>query len=169
MLTLCIRLFSDLMRKHYALPLPPISDSLLARHAHSVLDQSTHIISQLKNKTDADSFICLEAENAVAACGHALAYAAARDAKVPQTLLDLYECGVVRLDPAWYIEHAGITKHEQVKRELRAMRAAYPQLRGYLDTLEIEPYVRAPIVKEEKLKMWLEDLPRYQRKAEAKL
>lgn len=181
MLTLYIRLFSEMVHKRYTLPLPPASSSLLAQHAHSILNESIHLAESKANEIDIQTFLLTQSKSSIASVGHALAYAAARTAGIPQPLLDLYECGAIRHDTVWYLEHAGIDRVERFKREAKAMRAAYPDLVSgrWLGELGIRAYVRAPIagggrggaeeVVEGRLKEWIDGLVEYGGRGEAKL
>ncbi|VDB94435.1 unnamed protein product [Peniophora sp. CBMAI 1063] len=163
-LTLCIRLFSELLLKRYSLPLPPSADSLLAKHAQSVLQDATELAQKCSGGHRGQEFqylILPQAESSIAAFGHALAYAAAREAGVPQYMLDLYELAVMELDTVWYSQHAGVTKLEHLKRRAAAMDRALPTLQSDLEELGVEDCVQASIVGEEKLKQTIELLPTY--------
>ena len=95
------------------------------------------------------------------AIGHALAYSAAVDAGVAQPLLDVFECGVIRLDAVWYSECAGLSSFEQRMREDRASAAVMPRLQEYLRELNVARYVRAPIVSDAEWKAYVKLLPTY--------
>ncbi len=51
-----------------------------------------------------NSLILPQSQPVIEALGHAFAYSAAKKANVPQPILDVYECAVIRQDPAWYSE-----------------------------------------------------------------
>lgn len=114
--------------------------------------------------SDSDDFmstIMPQAELTIASFGHALAYqAAARSGNIPQPLMDIYLCGVMRLDSAWYVEN-GIGREKQIRRETRALQAAMPHLQEYLSSLRISQYVQATIADQEWLKKEHHDLPAY--------
>ncbi|ESK91894.1 acyl- oxidase [Moniliophthora roreri MCA 2997] len=160
---LCIRLFSELLQGRYQVPLPPPESSLLARHAWSILDENTQLLYSVDDHRS-DSFNCLilpQSQSAIEAIGHAMAYAAAVEAKLPQPILDVYECSVIRQDPAWYSEQAGLTRMDQRLREDAAISSAMPHLDDYLQDLQIENYVSAPIVSDESWKSYALSLPTY--------
>ncbi|EGO19913.1 hypothetical protein SERLADRAFT_442727 [Serpula lacrymans var. lacrymans S7.9] len=115
-LTLCIRLFSELLLNRYTIPLPPSDHSLLAHHAHSLLSENLSLLASLPGghrSPTYNSLILPQAELAIEAMGHALAYAAALASHVPQPILDVYESAVIRRDPAWYSEHGGLSRVQQ--------------------------------------------------------
>ncbi|EEB90499.1 hypothetical protein MPER_11288, partial [Moniliophthora perniciosa FA553] len=160
---LCIRLFSELLQGRYQVPLPPPESSLLAQHAWSVLDENTQLLHSIDDHRS-DSFNCLilpQSQSAIEAIGHAMAYAAAAEAKLPQPILDIYECSVIRQDPAWYSEQAGLTRMDQRLREDAAITSAMLHLDDYLQDLRIENYVSAPIVSDESWKLYASSLPTY--------
>ncbi|KAL4063777.1 acyl-CoA oxidase [Scleroderma citrinum] len=163
-LTLCIRLFSELLQQKYRIPLPSPSESLLAQHAHSILEENMDLLHQLPGGHRSNAFNSLflpQSEVAVEAIGHALAYSAALHSGLPRQILDIYECAVIRRDPAWYSENVGLTRLVQRMREDKAVTAAMPHLEGYLDDLGIEEYVLAPIVSDEAWKEYVGAMPVY--------
>ena len=149
----CINLFSELVLGRYQLPLPPPSDSAFARLAHSIIDEHKRGLATLPGGHRGDAaqyYLLLEAERAVLAIGHAMAYAAARDSgTVPGPLLAIYEAGVVREYSVWFSEAEGVSYAEQRRRETDALRAALPHLRQYAEDLGVKQYVRASIVDDE--------------------
>lgn len=124
-----------------------------------------HLLSKLVGGHRSEDYqysILPRSEHTITAFGHALAYEAARKSNVPKELLDVYECGVIRLDSAWYVEH-GMGRQEQATRDIRALRSAMPHLNRYLSDLGIEEYVRAMIVEKGWMKNELETLTMYER------
>jgi len=95
------------------------------------------------------------------AIGHAVAYATARDAGVPQPLLDLYVCNVVRSNSAWFSELGGLKREQQQENETRALRAALPDLESYLERLAVKDYVRATILSDDIWKQSLQSFPHF--------
>ncbi|KAG7095207.1 hypothetical protein E1B28_005982 [Marasmius oreades] len=162
-LTLCIRLFSELLLERYAVPLPHSDSSLLARHAWSLLNENKQLLCSLDDHRS-DSFNCLilpQSQQVIESIGHAMAYAAGVEEKLPQTILDIYECSVIRQDPAWYSEQAGLTRMDQRRREDAAVSRALPRLDSYLQDLQIEDYVSAPIISDTTWKTYASSLPTY--------
>ena len=161
-MTLCIRLFSELVQQKYAVPLPDPESSILAAHANGVLQENIDMLQSFPggHRDPAfDALVLPQAEASVEALGHALAYSAAAAAGLPQPLLDVYEAGVVRRDPAWYSENLAFARMRQRIREDAAVASAVPHLPAYLDALEIEPYVSAPIVSDAAWKAYFADMP----------
>jgi acyl-CoA oxidase len=158
--TLCIRLCSELLQGHYTVPLPPLSDSLLAQHAHSLLEENRTFISTLSNHRgeEYNAIVLPQSQGIIEALGHALAYSAAKRANLPQPILDVYECSVIKQDPAWYSEH-GLSKREQLCREDKAVSSAMPHLATYIRALNVEKYVQAPIVSDAAWRTYLSALP----------
>ncbi|KAG0699133.1 acyl-CoA oxidase [Suillus ampliporus] len=130
-LTLCIRLFSELLLQRYKMPLPDPSESLLAQHAASILEENISLLGSLRGGHRSESFNSLilpQAELAIEAMGHALAYSAGLKSGLPKPILDVYECAVIRRDPAWYSENAGLTRILQRIREDEAVTSTIPDL-----------------------------------------
>ncbi|KAI6157136.1 acyl-CoA oxidase [Pisolithus tinctorius] len=163
-LTLCIRLFSELVLQRYHIVIPDPSESLLAQHAHSILDENRALLRQIPDGHRSEAFnsiVLPQAESTIEAIGHAMAYSAALHSGLPRPILDVYECAVIRRDPAWYSENAGLTRLAQRMREDRAVTAAMPHLESYLDDLQIEGYVSAPIVSDMAWKEYVGAMPVY--------
>ncbi|VDC07105.1 unnamed protein product [Peniophora sp. CBMAI 1063] len=163
-LALCIRLFSELLLKRYSLPLPAAESSVLARHAHDILNDATALSQSMPGGHRSQTFQSLilpQSEDSIAAFGHAMAYAAAKAAGVSKRMLDIYELNVIELDAVWYSEKSGIGKLELLKRRSEAMAVSFPHLREDLDKLGVEKHVQAPIVEDRLLKASFKRLPTY--------
>ena len=104
---------------------------------------------------DFNNLILPQSEPAVAALGHAIAYSHALDEGVPQPLLDLFECAAIKMDPAWYAEHAGITGEVFRDMEDKAARAVLPGLKTYNDGLGVRPWITAPIISDDTWDKWM--------------
>ena len=83
-----------------------------------------------------------------------MAYDAAVEASVDPTLVDIYLSSAILTDPAWYSEARDpsirLSRSEQLEMQLTVCTKGVARLEEWLDKLEIEPYVLAPIVSEEK-------------------
>jgi hypothetical protein len=159
-LTLCIRLFSELLLGRYQIPLPSPEESLLANHASAVFQENLHLFESLKCDHRSDTFNNLllpQSEIVIEAMGHALAYSAALKAGTPQYVLDVYESAVIRRDPAWYTEQAGLDRIAQRVREDVAVTSMLPYLPRLLAGLEVTP-LAAPIASDAEWKNYLEQL-----------
>jgi len=142
--------------------MPDPNESLLARHAASLLQENMDLLKSLEGNHRSDSFNALilpQSETVIEAMGHALAYSAAMQANLPQPVLDIYECAVIRRDSAWYSEQGGLSRLNQRLREDAAVSSMVPQLPLYLSQLEIEQFVQAPIVSDAYWKSYLAELP----------
>lgn len=120
------------------------------------------LLKSLEGDHRSDSFNALilpQSQVVVEAMGHALAYSAALQAKLPKAILDIYECAVIRQDSAWYSEQGGLSRMQQRIREDEAVSSILPQLASFLSQLGIENYVTAPIVSDAGWKAYLADLP----------
>ncbi|KAF9465926.1 acyl-CoA oxidase [Collybia nuda] len=161
-LTLCIRLFSELLLQRYDVPLPDPEESILARHAVSLLHENVQLLKSIKGDHRSESFNSLilpQSQVVVEAMGHALAYSAALKANLPQPILDVYECAVIRQDSAWYSEKGGISRMNQRLREDAAVTSMLPHLASFLSQLDIDKYISAPIVSDASWKAYLAALP----------
>jgi len=149
--------------QRYTIPLPPASSSLLAAHAHAVYTENIALFKSLgcTHRSEAfNSIILPQAQAAIEAIGHALAYAAAVDAGVPKPVLQVYHAAVVRQDSAWYVEN-GLSRVQQRIEEDKAIKAFMPHLVEYLESLGVENYVNAPIVSERAWKAYVPKLASY--------
>lgn len=164
-LALCIRLFSELLLDRYRLPLPAWGDSSLSHLAHSILGEYSRGISFFSGghrDSEAEYFLLPQAEAAIRAIGHAMAYAAARDSgHVPASLLAIYEAGVVRDYSAWFSEVAGVSVVQQRQRETDALRGALADLPQFAQALGVQEYVRASIVDDATWKKTVQQMVAY--------
>ncbi|KAF8173191.1 acyl-CoA oxidase [Mycena galopus ATCC 62051] len=163
LLTLCIRLFSELLLGRYSINIPPPSESLLAQHAHGLLDENKKLLAKFggHRSPEFNSVILPQSQAVMEAIGHALAYSAALKSNLPQPLLDVYECTVMRLDSAWYCVEAGISRLDQRMREDRAISSMLPDMNAFLSNLKVEELVTAPIVSDESWKKYAASLISY--------
>ena len=165
-LVLCIRLFSELLQGRYSLPQPKQRDTLLARHSAQIFASCTAMLASFPNGHKDERFnglVLPQSEPAVAALGHAMAYSYAIQEGVPPPLLDLFECAIINMDPGWYAEQMGITGDIRRAWEDRAVRAALPNLREYIDGLAVRPWITAPIVSDATWDTWLSSLVAHRR------
>lgn len=83
-----------------------------------------------------------------------MAYDAAIEASVDPALIDIYLSSVILSDPAWYSESddpaVHLSRSEQLEMQLDACTKGVVELEEWLDKLEVEPYVLAPIISEER-------------------
>jgi acyl-CoA oxidase len=163
-LALCIRLWGELVLGRYTLPIPAAKESLLAKHAHGLLEESRQTLRTIPggHRSEAAEYALLpEAERAVVALGHASAYSAAKNAGIPKVLLDLYECAAIRDDPSWFSENAGINREAQRVREGIALRQAAPDIEKHLEDLNIKHAVRSSIITDSNWLAQVQRMPKY--------
>ena len=88
------------------------------------------------------------------AIGHRMAYDAAVEASVDPALIDIYVASAILTDPAWYSEANDPAVHlprsRQLEMQLDACTKGVARLEEWLDKLDVEPYILAPIVSDEK-------------------
>lgn len=160
-LVVCIRVFSELLLERYTLPEPSHSGSLLSKHYVGLLSRCSDMMAEFPEGHRDPRFgtlILPQCEPALLALGHALAYSVAVDAKVPEPLLDLFELAIVKQDPVWYAQHAGLSEEARMEKEDRAVKQALPHLKEYVDAMDVRKYVMAPIVSDSAWKEWTEQL-----------
>ncbi len=170
LVALCIRLWEELALGHCRLPIPTAKESLLAKHAHGLLDEGRRVLRRQTSgpRSEACAYLLQpEAERAVVALGHACAYSAARRAGVPQVLLDLYECAAVRADPAWFSENVALRREDQRARETAALCAAVQDVERLLGDLNVAHAVRASIVSDVAWAGQVERMPKYRGNAQS--
>jgi len=88
------------------------------------------------------------------AIGHRVAYDAAVEPPVDPALIDICLASVVLSNSAWYSGADGpavhLSRSRQLEIQLNACTRGVVRLEEWLDKLEVEPYVLAPVVSEEK-------------------
>lgn len=158
---MCIRLYTEILLKRLKLPAPTHPEALLSKRYAASISTNTLLMSTFPRGHRDDRFndlILPQCEPGIRALGHALAYSFAVDAGVDQPLLDLFEMAIINLDAGWYVEHVGIDEAERIRKEDRAVAAALPKLKGYVDELKIRPWVVSPIITDERWEKWVEDV-----------
>ncbi|GLB41016.1 putative acyl-CoA dehydrogenase NM domain-like protein [Lyophyllum shimeji] len=138
-LTLCIRLFSELLQRRYEVPMPDPGESLLALHASSLLEENRALLKSIGGDYRSDSFNALilpQSQTVIEAMGHALAYSAALASNLPKPILDVYECAVIRQDPACLIHAAepgplpNRARHREIRYRSDRVRCGLERLSG---------------------------------------
>jgi hypothetical protein len=141
-----------LLLGRYALEPPRYPDSLLAEHEKGLISELHNSLATAPSHRSGayDREILPRSLSLIQAIGHRIAYDAARASQVDGPLLDLFEIVSVLQDEAWYVERLGLTRAELREREARALEAVFPRLEEYLARMDVEPYVLAPIVSDER-------------------
>ncbi|KAH7922116.1 acyl-CoA dehydrogenase NM domain-like protein [Leucogyrophana mollusca] len=159
-LGLSTRLIRDILEYSYSVPLTSRPMSLLAQHETGLFDEAFEAISNLSNFAEGFSaFVQPNAINMVQSIGHRMAYDAAIDQDVPRCLIDLYLCSAMKTDAAWYVERGALTRKEMAQMEGNALNAAFPRLEEFLQMMEVEPYITAPVISDEHWEKFTEMLP----------
>ncbi|KAH9970505.1 acyl-CoA dehydrogenase NM domain-like protein [Lactifluus volemus] len=160
LLGISIRLTSELLLGRYAFEPPRYPDSLLAQHEKGLFSElRASLASAGSHRSERyNREILPRSLPLIQAIGHRISYDAARTMHVDGPLLDLFEAASVLQDEAWYVERLGMTRTELREREARAIEAVFPHLEEYLTRMDVEAYIVAPIVSDEKWKQFVSGL-----------
>lgn len=153
-------LVNEILIGRYDMPAPTDPNSLLARHEAGLLDELREVVQNLAHhrSDDVNRLILPYCQPAMEAIGHRMAYDAAVAAGVRPCLIDLYVANVVKLDPAWYAEHAGLGRKAQQEMETRAQDQVLPLLGKLVKEMDVFPYVTAPIISDDRWAAFVQDL-----------
>ncbi|KAI1786331.1 acyl-CoA dehydrogenase NM domain-like protein [Ganoderma leucocontextum] len=159
-LGLAIRLINEILVGRYEMPPPTDPNSLLARHEAGLLQDLRDVLKSILHhrSTEVNRLILPHCQPVMEAIGHRMAYDAAVAQGVRQCLIDLYVTNVVRLDPAWYAEHAGLGRRAQQEMATNAMDEVLPLLGELVHEMDMFAYVNAPIVSDEGWAAFVESL-----------
>ncbi|OBZ69440.1 hypothetical protein A0H81_10664 [Grifola frondosa] len=94
-----------------------------------------------------------------------MACEAAFDAEVDRPLIDLYEASVISLDPALYIENAGVSRLKQLQM-IETMIKAMSNVETYLAETGAAEYAGSPILTAKSWLDILEGMPKFSGNAE---
>ena len=153
-------LVNEILIGRYDMPTPTDPNSLLARHEAGLLDELREVVQNIAHhrSDDVNRLILPYCQPAMEAIGHRMAYDAAVAAGVRPCLIDLYAANVVKLDPAWYAEHAGLGRKAQQEMETRAQDQVLPLLGKLVKEMDVFPYVTAPIISDDRWTAFVQDL-----------
>lgn len=158
-LVLSIKLATELVLGRYAMPPSDDPSSLLARHEAGLIEEARQILADTKHKSaDINRLLLPRCQPLVEAIGHRMAYDAAVAANVMPSLIDLYVSSVLKLDSVWYSENAGLPRRAQEQMEAKAMDEVLPHLMALIREMDILPYVRAPIVSDDRWSAFVDSL-----------
>ena len=135
------------------LEVPPTSnpESLLYRHEQSLISHLRAILSASGHRNpETEATLLPQCQGLIEAIGHRMAYDAAVEEKLDQHLIDTYVSHVISVDPSWYSEEAGIPRALQKKMELESATASFKHLESLLERLDVDSYVTAPMVSDER-------------------
>lgn len=80
-----------------------------------------------------------------------MAVEAAKEVNIDPKLIDLYECGIILEDSAWYTEQGDISRLAQKEMEAQAADALLPDIEKLVHNTGAAPYSNAPMASE---KVW---------------
>ncbi|KAJ7470761.1 acyl-CoA dehydrogenase NM domain-like protein [Mycena latifolia] len=163
LLGVSIRFGTEILLGRYTLQETSDPNSLLAKHEAGLISELRGVLAEIKShrSLEYDRRILPELMPLIQAIGHRIAFDAASEAKVPQCLLDLYVASCVKLDSSWYVEKLGLTRLEQRGMEQRAIDEIYPQLEEFLNQMDVEQYITAPLISDESWECYLSTLKTY--------
>ena len=141
-----------MLQGRYKVPGSRDPKSLLAKHEAGLFDENRATLASLPHhrSPEVNRLILPQCQALVEAMGHRMAYDAAVAAGVKQELVDLYVASCIKLDAAWYIENAGLTRKALQDMEATALDAVLPQLGGLVRAMGVEPWLTSKIVSDER-------------------
>ncbi|OQD95975.1 hypothetical protein PENVUL_c100G04078 [Penicillium vulpinum] len=146
---LAIRLASELLIGRYQMPPPKDPNSPISRHETSLISEGKALLQQsAKGMHRSERFnrdILPLALPLVEAIGYRMAFEAAKEANIDSKLLDMYEIGVIKEDPAWYAEQGGLDREIQREMESQAADALLPDLKDIMRDSGLQAYSNAPM------------------------
>jgi acyl-CoA oxidase len=162
-LVISIRFAIDLVLGRVTPPPSSNPKSRLARHEAGVISRvKSHLSKGQGVMGESGSHRTRQVEAAILplcvplmqAIGHRMAHDAAVAASVDPVLIEIYLSSVILSDSAWYSETSDPEVHlsssEQLRMQLRACAKGVARLEEWLEKLEVEPYILAPIVSDER-------------------
>ena len=126
-------------------------ESLLHRHERSLISHLRAVLSASGHRNpETEAILLPQCQGLIEAIGHRMAYDAAVEEGLDQHLIDTYVSHVISVDPAWYSEEAGIPRALQKKTQLESATASFKHLESLLERLDVDSYVTAPMVSDER-------------------
>ncbi|EIM84216.1 acyl-CoA dehydrogenase NM domain-like protein [Stereum hirsutum FP-91666 SS1] len=160
LLAISIRLATELLLGRYSVPKASDSTALLSRRETCMFSELRGLLSEIPHHRSAafDRMILPECLGLVQAIGHRMAYEAAVAANVDHDLIEVYVTSCVKLDSAWYVEMAGLSRAQQREMEASAIDSVFPNLEKYIDILDVDPYISAPFASDTQWKCYIDTL-----------
>lgn len=143
---------------------PPTNnpESLLYRHEQSLISHLRVILSASGHRDpEAEAILLPQCQGLIEAIGHRMAYDAAAEEGLDQYLIDSYVSHAISVDPSWFSEEAGIPRALQKRMELESATASFGHLESLLDRLDVDSYVTAPMVSDERWSAYERSLETY--------
>ncbi|KAJ8073143.1 hypothetical protein PM082_020011 [Marasmius tenuissimus] len=134
--------------------------SLLYRREASLLTELREIVATAPNPRDPalERAILPHCQPLLESIGHRMAYDTAVASGMDKRLIDLFVASIMKLDPAWFSENGGISRAQQYKLEQEYAWELLPDIKDLMAELEVEGYVNAPIVSDERWEAFVESL-----------
>ncbi|KAI9375221.1 acyl-CoA dehydrogenase NM domain-like protein [Aspergillus egyptiacus] len=151
-LVLSIRLATELLLDRYSMPAPADPSCLLARYERGIFAfcQKTlfSLCSGRHRSEEFNTHVLPHCQTLVEAIGHRMAYEAAREARVDEDHLALYQSAVLLQAPALYIQESGLKGDiwSEFEKEALALDRLLPKLDALLEETGAGPYCTAAIV-----------------------
>ncbi|CAG7941642.1 unnamed protein product [Penicillium salamii] len=146
---LAIRLASELLIGRYELPPPRSPTSFVAQHETALFSEAKSLLQHsAQGNHRSESFnrnilpLCLPLVEAI---GYRMAFEAAQEANVNPKLVQLYQAGVIKEDPAWYAEQGGLCRDVQREMESHAVDDLLPHLQNIMQESGMQDYCNAPM------------------------
>jgi hypothetical protein len=152
----------EILRKRISVPPYRNPNSLLARHEHSLTSSLRARLADATSHRDqsVDTTVLPLCQSLIEAIGTRLAYESAIGS-LQDDILDLFVASNFRKDPAWYALNEGLDGGTQSRMETDAAKRLLPHIDMLLEMLEVEPYVVAPIVSDERWHCYVNRLDTY--------
>ncbi|KAJ4490545.1 hypothetical protein J3R30DRAFT_3278550 [Lentinula aciculospora] len=163
-LTISIRLISELLQGKYSLPEAKYPSCRLHKHEQGLWMEMKSRYSRLSGAHRSDEFnnaILPLCRPLVEFIGHRMAYEAAVELGVDPALVQLYEAGVIKLDSGWYVENGLMSRSEQYDLESAAANKVLPNLERFLDHLGVAEYATSPLLSEKSWDEFVTGLPHF--------
>ncbi|KAF8173015.1 acyl-CoA dehydrogenase/oxidase [Mycena galopus ATCC 62051] len=170
-LVLSIRLATELLLDRYSMPASSDPHSLLGLHEDGLMKEYRSVISNNGGHRSAKfaSRVLPHCEDLVRTIGYRIAYDAAVAANVPQSLIDIFVCNVVKGSLAWYIQNGHLSLDTLEDMQDSAIHRSLPHVEKWVTDMKVESYVTAPMVSDGAWRAFESRLEEFNSKIEAKL
>ncbi|KAK0485502.1 hypothetical protein EDD18DRAFT_1195801 [Armillaria luteobubalina] len=142
---LCIQTLNSnsLLAKHMYTPPIRLTDRVSLSDESAIFNKYTTMVKEHGYRGDHyHSFIPPQLQMIIEWIGHRMAYDAAVTQGIPQALIEM--------DVGWYIEAGVLTQDQVASMEDRAMKATFPHMNQWVDSMGVSDYLKAPILPEVK-------------------
>ena len=146
-----------MLQGRYKVPVSTHPESLLAKHEVGLFAENLAALRSCSHhrSDDVNRLILPQCQPMIEAIGHRMACDAAVAAGVKPALIDLYVASCLKVDAAWYVENAGITRRALAYMETSALDAVLPDLGSLISDMGIAPWVTSKIVSDQRWQEFL--------------